>query len=57
MLVLQLGTTNLNYRNYEHARYQHKREHLYARLEYFCSRYNKKGLGDLTRKVIECQNY
>jgi hypothetical protein len=57
MLVLQLGTSNLNYRNYEYGMFQINRGHILARLDYFCSHFNSKGLGDLTCKVIHEQIY
>ena len=57
MLVLHLGTSNLNYRNYEYGLYQLNQEHLCLRLDYFCSKYNNRGLGDLMRQVITGQSY
>lgn len=51
-MVLHLGTHNLKERNYEYSGYKLHEEHLKLRLDYFCSRYNQKGLGDLVRKII-----
>lgn len=53
MLILQLGTYSLNHRNYEYNLYKLNREHIAIKLNYFCGRYNGKGLGDLIRKIIE----
>lgn len=52
LLVLHLGSLNLKERNYEFSGYRLHQEHLQLRLDYFCSRYNQKGLGELVRKVI-----
>jgi len=37
--------------------YKLNQEHLTIRLEYFCSRYNCKGLGDFVKKVIDGDDY
>lgn len=57
MMVLHLGTMNLKQRNYQYGYYQIHKQHLKIRLDYFCSRYNAKNLGTLTKMIIEEQNY
>lgn len=56
LMVLHLGTHNLKERNYEFSGYRLHQEHLKLRLDYFYSRYNQKGLGELVRKVITGQS-
>lgn len=57
LMVLHLGSSNLKQRNYEYGMYKLNQEHLTIRLEYFCSRYNSKGLGDFVKKVIDGDDY
>ena len=53
LLVLGLGSSKLKERNYEFSVFSLNWHHIHLRLDYFCSRFNAKGLGSILKSYFE----